>query len=91
EIWEVLATGGQVTMQQRAMARIAGTHAAISAAQAVDLMYTAGGGIAIYQSCLLERFFRDVHAAKQHISVTPTYYEISGRVLLGMNPGTSRF
>lgn len=91
EIWEVLATEGKVTMQQRAMARIAGTHAAISAAQAVDMMYTAGGGTAIYQSCLLERFFRDVHAAKQHISVTPTYYEISGRVLLGMNPGTSRF
>lgn len=91
EIWEVAATGGKVTMEQRAMARIAGTHAAMSAAQAVDLMYKAGGGTAIYQNCLLERFFRDVHVATQHVSVTATYYEISGRVLLGMNPGTSRF
>jgi alkylation response protein AidB-like acyl-CoA dehydrogenase len=91
DIWEVLASGGEVTMQQRAMGRIAGTHAAISAAQAVDLMYNAAGGTALYQSGLLERFFRDVHAATQHISVTPTYYELSGRVLLGMSPGTPRF
>jgi alkylation response protein AidB-like acyl-CoA dehydrogenase len=91
DIWEVLATGGEVTMQQRAIGRIAGTHAAIRAAQAVDLMYNAAGGTALYQSCLLERFFRDVHAATQHSSVTPTYYELSGRVLLGMSPGTPRF
>jgi alkylation response protein AidB-like acyl-CoA dehydrogenase len=78
-------------MQQRALGRTAGTHAAISAAQAVDLMYNAAGGTGLYQSCLLERFFRDVHAATQHISVTPTYYELSGRVLLGMSPGTPRF
>jgi alkylation response protein AidB-like acyl-CoA dehydrogenase len=91
DIWEVLVTGGEVTMQQRALGRTAGTHAAISAAQAVDLMYNAAGGTGLYQSCLLERFFRDVHAATQHISVTPTYYELSGRVLLGMSPGTPRF
>ena len=91
DIWRTLAIGGEVTMHQRAMARIAGTHAATSAAQAVDLMYNAGGGTALYQNCLLERFFRDVHAATQHISVTPLYYELSGRVLLGMSPGTSRF
>lgn len=91
EIWEVLIAEGELTMQQRAMGRIAGTHAAISAAQAVDLMYNAGGGAAIYQSCLLERFFRDIHVATQHISVTQTYYELAGKVLLGMSPGTSKF
>jgi hypothetical protein len=54
-------------------------------------MYNAGGGTALYESCLLKRFFRDVHAATQHIAVTPAYYELSGRVLLGMSPGTPRF
>ena len=91
DVWRTLSAGEHLAMSQRAMARIAGTHAAISAAQAVDLMYNAGGGTALYQSCPLERFFRDVHAATQHIAVTPLYYEISGRVLLGMPPGTPRF
>ena len=91
DIWEALAGGREVTMRQRAMGRIAGINAATSAAQAVDLMYNAGGGTALYESCLLERFFRDVHAATQHIAVTPAYYELSGRVLLGMSPGTPRF
>lgn len=88
---EALAAGGQVTMHQRAIVRLACAHAAISAAEAVDLMYNAGGATSIYQSCPLERFFRDVHVATQHIAVAPTYYEISGRVLLGMSPGTLRF
>ena len=91
DIWEALVAGREVTMRQRAMGRIAGINAAMSAAQAVDLMYNAGGGTALYESCLLERFFRDVHAATQHIAVTPAYYELSGRVLLGMSPGTPRF
>jgi alkylation response protein AidB-like acyl-CoA dehydrogenase len=91
EACEALEAGSKVTMRQRAMVRLASAHAAISAARAVDLMYNAGGATAIYQSCPLESFFRDVHAATQHIAVAPAYYEISGRVLLGMGPGTLRF
>ena len=91
DVWAALVDGREVTMRQRAIGRIAGIHAATSAAQAVDLMYNAGGGTALYESGLLERFFRDVHAVTQHIAVTPAYYELSGRVLLGMSPGTPRF
>jgi hypothetical protein len=39
----------------------------------------------------LERCFRDVHAATQHIAVATSNYELAGRVLLGLDPGTPRF
>jgi alkylation response protein AidB-like acyl-CoA dehydrogenase len=91
DLMDTNAAGREATMDQRAMVRLASTHAAISAAQAVDLMYNAGGASSIYETSPLERFFRDVHAATQHIAVVAINYEITGRVLLGLSPGTARF
>jgi alkylation response protein AidB-like acyl-CoA dehydrogenase len=71
--------------------RLACTQAALNSAQAVDLMCEAGGATSIYASSPLERAFRDVHAAIQHIAVTSVSLELSGRVLFGLDPGTSRF
>ncbi|MGH2583999.1 MAG: acyl-CoA dehydrogenase family protein, partial [Dehalococcoidia bacterium] len=89
--WEIVAAGGELPQRQRAMLRLAGTHAVSSAAQAVDLMYEAGGASSIYTSSPLERCFRDLHTLSQHAMIAPTIYEPAGRVLLGMEPGTPRF
>jgi alkylation response protein AidB-like acyl-CoA dehydrogenase len=91
EVWETAVAGREVTAEQRALVRIACTHAAQSAAQAVDLVRNAGGATVLYESSPLERAFRDVHAATQHFGVSPLYFEIGGKVLLGLSPGTSRF
>ena len=50
----------------------------------------AGGGSAIYESSPLQRRCRDVHVATQHMIVGPATWELAGRVLLGLEPGTAQ-
>jgi alkylation response protein AidB-like acyl-CoA dehydrogenase len=91
ELWQEVARGAIASMQRRAMVRLACTYAAQASAQAVDLMYNAAGGTAIFETGRLERCFRDVHASTQHIATSTSNYETGGRVLLGLDPGTPRF
>ena len=84
ELWASVNRGEKPTMVQRANLRIAATHATTSAARAVDLIYTAGGGSALYASNPLQRAFRDVHAVTQHMSVAPATHELHGKLLLGV-------
>jgi indole-3-acetate monooxygenase len=86
-----IAESGHAGMPCRAVLRLACTQAALNAAQAVDLMFEAGGATSVHTSSPLERCFRDVHVAIQHIAVSSTYFELSGRVFLGLDPGTTRF
>jgi len=90
-IWNAVAAGDTPSLPQRATARLAAAQAAAASAQAVDLLYNAAGGTALYESNLLERCFRDVHATTQHMGTSSANFELSGRVLLGLDPGTPRF
>jgi len=87
-LWATVTATGESPMEARAHVRLAASHAASSAAQAVDLMYTAAGASSIYASCPLERAFRDVHTITQHHGVQPRVMESTGRVLLGLEPDT---
>lgn len=90
-VWDTAAKGDMPSLPQRATARLAAAQAAAASAQAVDLVYNAAGGTAIYEHNLLERCFRDVHATTQHVGISSANFELSGRVLLGLDPGTPRF
>src|SRR5580700_7815930 len=90
-IWDTVAKGEVPSVPQRAVARLAAAQAASASAQAVDLIYNAAGGTALYETSLIERCFRDVHATTQHVGIASANFEISGRVLLGLDPGTPRF
>jgi alkylation response protein AidB-like acyl-CoA dehydrogenase len=74
----------------RARLRNAACHAVSESAAAVDLMYEAGGGASIYESNPLQRHFRDVHVATQHLMVTPSTQGLIGRIMLGLETDTSR-
>ena len=85
--WERARRGDELGLRDRALLRLAATDAVRRAAEAVDLMYEAGGGSAIHDSSPLSRRFRDVHVATQHVMVAKPTYEVAGRVLLGLDPG----
>jgi alkylation response protein AidB-like acyl-CoA dehydrogenase len=89
ETWEAAQSRGEITPAQRARLRLAATHATRSAARATDLMYDAGGGTSIYATSRLQRCFRDVHVATQHVMVAPASLELAGRLLLGLETDTA--
>lgn len=81
--------GPSVSIEDRARLRMAATFAVSMAREAVDLMYTAAGGSSIYARSPLQRHFRDLHAATQHMMVAQPTWELSARVLLGIESDTS--
>lgn len=80
---------GDIPLALRAELRLAACHATTSAARAVDLAYGAAGGSSIYASSPLQRCFRDVHVATQHVMVGPVIQELVGKVLAGIDAETS--
>ena len=89
EAWRDAASGDDISIERRARLRLAATHATISSAKVVDLMYNAGGGTAIYASSPLQRCFRDVHVVTQHMMVAPATLELVGRILFGLDADTA--
>jgi indole-3-acetate monooxygenase len=89
ETWTMATAAGTIAPRQRALVRLAATHATTSAARATDLMYHAGGGTALYATSPLQRCFRDVHAVTQHMMVGYATYELAGRLLLGVDTDTA--
>ena len=88
EAWQASVTSGKLSLDHKARLRLAATNNAWSAAEAVDLLYHAAGGTAIYTSNPLQRCFRDVHVATQHIMVAQPTYEVLGKIRLGIDPKT---
>ncbi|MFI5316611.1 MAG: acyl-CoA dehydrogenase family protein [Myxococcota bacterium] len=86
EMWQTVLAGRPVEMPLRASVRRAQVHAAESAAEAVRLLYRSAGGSSLYESCPLERCFRDVNAALGHVTLQRGVLEDAGRVRFGMRP-----
>jgi alkylation response protein AidB-like acyl-CoA dehydrogenase len=91
EAWSTVAGGSELSLEQRAKVRLSCAQVADTAKSVVQIAYDIGGGTAVYESCPLQRCFRDMHAAVQHVQVQSGNFETGGRVLLGLEPGTWRF
>jgi alkylation response protein AidB-like acyl-CoA dehydrogenase len=70
-VWQATQAGLGVSTRQRALFRLAITNAVSSAVEAVDLMYSAGGGSSVLASSPLDRQFRDIHTLAQHAAFGP--------------------
>jgi alkylation response protein AidB-like acyl-CoA dehydrogenase len=87
ELWATVASGKATTLEQRARCRLASTHAADSAREAMDLMYRHGGSTSFKRESRLAECWRDLHVVGQTVTIAPEWYPIGGRVYLGMDPG----
>src|SRR5713101_2650959 len=87
EATRIVSEGGVPSLEQRARYRRDGAYAATLCTRAVDVLFQATGGGAIYARNPLQRAFRDVHAANAHYVLN---WDINGamfgRVLLGLSP-----
>jgi indole-3-acetate monooxygenase len=88
DAWDTVCRGERLSTDQRAIYRLSIVQAMTNAVEAVDLMYSAGGATAIYAASRLDRCLRDAHTAAAHVWVAPDNYELAGRLLLGLEPGS---
>ncbi|MEC7975890.1 MAG: acyl-CoA dehydrogenase family protein [Pseudomonadota bacterium] len=89
QAWERALAGDTVDVDQRRNLRLATTHAVMASAEVVDCAYNLAGGVSVYQSSNLQRHFRDIHVATQHIMVAPSTLETTGRLFLGLPTNTA--
>jgi indole-3-acetate monooxygenase len=86
EAHEVAATTGRITMNERAMVRLATTSAIHRAKEVAEWAYHEAGASAIMTGGPFERRMRDIHASAQQVQGRTAHLEMCGQHFLGMNP-----
>jgi alkylation response protein AidB-like acyl-CoA dehydrogenase len=85
EIWHTLLAGEQPSPKQRARYRLAISHAHAACIEAIEGLFKAYGGGAVYSSGPFDRCLRDLLTINQHTMNSLKIYETAGRVLLGFD------
>lgn len=92
EMLEKATHGEAFSLLERARYRRNKTFVARLCVQAVNRVFEAGGGQAIFETAALQRFHRDVHAASHHQGISwDAAAEDYGRQALGLPPGPGRY
>src|SRR6516165_5524029 len=87
EATRITEAGVVPSIDQRARYRRDGAFAATLCTRAVDLLFAATGGNAIYEMNPIQRAFRDIHAANAHYMLNwDVNGAVYGRVALGLPP-----
>lgn len=86
DAWQRTQAGEPATLQQKADLMLAGTHAAHTTAQVAERMHGLAGSTGIYQTCRLERHFRDAHTLRHHGLISANRFETVGQVYLDVPP-----
>ena len=80
--------GADISLEERAIARLAVVNAAQAGMAAVGLCFEAAGTTSLFVDHPLQRRHRDVHALGQHVVLAFPGLETVGRVLFGLEPDT---
>jgi 3-hydroxy-9,10-secoandrosta-1,3,5(10)-triene-9,17-dione monooxygenase len=71
ELMGIARSGADLPLERRVRFRFDSANAVSKCVEAVDLLFTASGGRAIFLNSPLLRFFLDVHAARAHYANNP--------------------
>ncbi len=93
DIWNeaTSAEAPTLSLERRAVLRLASTHAIRLAAQIVESLYTACGATTVFDGNLIQRHFQDMHVITQHAQGRLANYELTGQHWLGLQIDESRF
>jgi indole-3-acetate monooxygenase len=86
DFWATLQDERKPSDRQIALFTSACSYVIGSCVEAVQIVYKAAGGSAVYQKGPLDRCLRDVLTMNQHVLATPRSYEMTGRLLFGLEP-----
>lgn len=86
ELWETLEAGRELGPQQWANIQMVHPQVFGMCTEAVELLFKARGGSAVYTGNLLDRCLRDLLTMNQHVMNSLRAYGMSGRLLLGLPP-----
>jgi alkylation response protein AidB-like acyl-CoA dehydrogenase len=86
DLWQTLVDQRELTAGHQARFITAYAHTVGACTEAVQLVYKASGGNAVYQSGALDRCLRDVLTMNQHLMGSLRTYEMAGRLLLDLPP-----
>ena len=86
DVWNAVAAGESLSVDQRALLRMAITHASHQSRKVVDTVYHASGATAIFAGSPFERRFRDMHAVSQQVQAHASNFELVGQHLLDLKP-----
>jgi alkylation response protein AidB-like acyl-CoA dehydrogenase len=86
DIWDEATSSDAPTLslERRAVLRLASTHAIRLAAQIVESLYTACGATTVFDGNLIQRHFQDMHVITQHAQGRLLNYELVGKHWLGV-------
>lgn len=88
DVWRRGVAGESFSVTDRAHLRLAVVTAAKLALQAIDLVCDAAGLTSAQTASPIEKCWRDAHTASQHVLLNTSRFEVVGRVLFGLDPGS---
>jgi indole-3-acetate monooxygenase len=86
--WDAVQAGRENTLEERMRMTMSVVQAARLCTEAVDVAFHRAGGGALYESSPLQRCFRDIHAAGQHVALSLETWKRVGKSLLGVETPT---
>lgn len=87
--WREAQGEAAISLQRRAMLRLAATHVTRTAASVIRRVQDFAGGASVFLHDSLHRRLNDAQTATAHIMIGPATYELTGRVLLGGSASTA--